>query len=232
MKISLHLLILKLFFLSFISLWGYERQPYFDFIKQSLLKLEKPDITQIWSFPEIKQPQGGYLRRFTFDITGDGIDELFLNSSALVDRFDSGSWNIYQKVGNQYKNIASIPLHGNFSIRFYKEGGKTHVQYIWGRDRWLKEYVLYTYTIDSKGNFVTTEEKIDRSEEDVKNGIYPIEEKDLKAQKIFEPKLVERILLADFLRDPQNKWHLMHFTDFDLSQLGKRKNLRKGRSRL
>jgi hypothetical protein len=183
-----------------------------------------------WLGEDLNQPHGGYLHRFSCDITGDGNEEIFFKTSANDFGRHGEWWSIYHKnpQGDYQLLVKNIELDPSFGLSRYAD--RTEITIIRGSTRHGEGFTLFTYKINSQGHLNVSERKISMEEFEEKLDSQNKDwEKVLGAQEQFYATNLERILLADFLRDPKSKWHALHYTDFGFEPVrGREKIYEKG----
>ena len=194
---TLHLPIL----VAALSLTTAEADPVLDFIGTLL---EKPNTLTNW-IGEIKiQPNGGYIFRFNFDLDGDGENELFLGSSTDIENDKACSWSVYKidLSGNSQLIATDLIFHPVRGFYLTSQQGRPQIKSVFVKPPDFGSFNIYTLGADGKlgaSTKVLTASELNTFMSD------KLAEQQLGLGQLKTPT-VQKILLADFLKNQQVQW--------------------------
>jgi hypothetical protein len=147
------------------------------------------------------QPSGGYIYRFYFDVTGDGIPEIFVASSLDVIN-DDIPWSVYQqdKAGHARLLAKGVDLYPSFYVN--KKSGKIIISQL-SSARHEPDHVSYNI-FDALGTYLRKEKIVTDSETPrglTEAGYINF----LGLGRQASPK-IEKILLGQYLANPASSW--------------------------
>ena len=162
-------------------------------------------------FKEPFPPKGGYLTKFEFDVTQDGIPELCLRSS-LTDKL-----NIYDTSVFPPRLIADkITLGSDFGV--IKDNDSLTLISCKGTTRFRQGFVRRSFRFKKSGEYTTEEFKIDfeayeklreQVDQSLNNGGGNLNELLLGTKDVFEIRSANQLLLAAYLKDRLSQWNSM-----------------------
>jgi hypothetical protein len=160
-------------------------------------------------------PKGGYLTQFEFDVTQDGVPELFLRSSL------AGKVNIYDITASSPRLIAeNITLGSEFGV--IKDENSLALISCKGTNRLHQGFVRRIFRFQKSGNYTTQESKIDfeaydkiknQVDQSANNGAGNLNELLLGTKDIIVIQRASQLPLVSYLSDQASKWSPMNYVN-------------------
>ncbi len=164
-------------------------------------------------------PKGGYLTQFEFDVTEDGVPELFLSAS-LVDGYRAQKkYSVYEIKNGTFKELGSdLQIISSFGV-IKNEDALTIVS-LTGTTRWGQTLIRQFYHFKKSGSFTRDDVKINAEEyqkisnqadQNANNGTGDLQELLLGTKYIVTIERAKQLLLVSYLSDQASKWSPMNY---------------------
>ncbi len=164
-------------------------------------------------------PKGGYLTQFEFDVTQDGVPELFLRSTLHnVDR-SLGKLTIFDiSVSPPRKLAGDLALGSSFGV--VREGQALTLVAYEGTTRFGQGFIRRSFQFKKSGALKEQEVIIDmkqydqfQADKNLTQGNNNLEELLMGTKEIVHIKSSSKILLMDYINDPSASWSLMKYVE-------------------
>jgi hypothetical protein len=171
-----------------------------------------------WNGRSNSQPPGGYVLRFEAPIGPNGSPVLFIAASILADQRTS-TWSAYTRVGRGNYTLAGDEITFGAIPRFYllkpnANGMRGMAEIIADKNA----YSVLTYYLDKTGHLQQGSLGGVGRDQDAEDSDPRFEDKEmaelLKKDKLSQPftPMIQKILLAEYLKDPSAKWRSFNTT--------------------
>lgn len=166
-------------------------------------------------------PKGGYLTKFEFDVTGDGVPELFLSAS-LVDGYRAQKkCSVYEVKNGTFKELGNdLQISSSFGV-IKNEDALTIVS-LTGTTRWGQTLIRQFYHFKKSGSFTRDDVKIyaeeyqkisNQVDQSANNGTGDLQELLLGTKDIIVIQRASQLPLASYISDQASEWSPMHYVN-------------------